>query len=153
MPAGRWPVNGAGLKQFPEHEANIRAFYGRWEEMLGGPIQEAVDILHHLKYKTDYRLYALTNWSAETFPVALKRYDFLHCLKASWYRAMKKTRKPFLPIYQTLLSRFHIDPATAVYTDDNVRNLHPPKELGLHTIHFQSPQQFKKDLQELGVSV
>jgi 2-haloacid dehalogenase len=153
--AGRSLADGTELlvKQFPEHEANIRAFYDRWEEMLGGPIQETVDILHHLKYKTDYRLYALTNWSAETFPVALKRYDFLHWFEGIVVSGDEKTRKPFLPIYQTLLSRFNIDPATAVYTDDNVRNLHPAKELGLHTIHFQSPQQFKKDLQELGVEL
>lgn len=153
--AGRSLADGTELlvKQFPEHEANIRAFYDRWEEMLGGPIQETVDILHHLKYKTDYRLYALTNWSAETFPVALKRYDFLHWFEGIVVSGDEKTRKPFLPIYKTLLSRFNINPATAVYTDDNVRNLYPAKELGLHTIHFQSPQQFKKDLQELGVEM
>ncbi|AXY76634.1 HAD family phosphatase [Paraflavitalea soli] len=153
--AGRSLAEGTALlvKQFPEHEANIRAFYGRWEEMLGGPIQETVDILHHLKYKTDYRLYALTNWSAETFPIALKRYDFLHWFEGIVVSGDEKTRKPFLPIYQTLLSRFNIDPATAVYTDDNVRNLHPAQELGLHTIHFQSPEQFKKDLLALGVDL
>lgn len=153
--AGRSLADGTALlvKQFPEHEANIRAFYDRWEEMLGGPIQETVDILHHLKYKTDYRLYALTNWSAETFPIALKRYEFLHWFEGIVVSGDEKTRKPYLPIYETLLSRFNIDPTTAVYIDDNLRNLHPAKELGLQTIHFQSPQQFKKDLQELGVGL
>jgi 2-haloacid dehalogenase len=153
--AGRSLADGTALlvKQFPEHEANIRAFYDRWEEMLGGPIQETVDILHHLKYKTDYRLYALTNWSAETFPIALKRYEFLHWFEGIVVSGDEKTRKPYLPIYETLLSRFNINPATAVYIDDNLRNLHPAKELGLHTIHFKSPEQFKKDLQELGVAL
>src|SRR5687767_15176476 len=53
------------VKQYPEHEENIRAYYGRWEEMLGGAIQETVDVLRHLKEQTDHKLYALTNWSAE----------------------------------------------------------------------------------------
>ena len=153
--AGRSLAEGTEVlvKQFPDHETNIRAYYGRWEEMLGGAIQGTVDILHHLKHNTDYRLYALTNWSAETFPIALKKYDFLHWFEGIVVSGDEKTRKPHLPIYQTLLSRFNIDPAKAVYTDDNMRNLHPAKELGLHTIHFQSPEQFKKELKELGVAI
>jgi 2-haloacid dehalogenase len=151
--AGRTIAEGTELlvKEFPHHEANIRAFYGRWEEMLGGPIQGTVDILHHLKHNTNYRLYALTNWSAETFPIALGRYEFLHWFEGIVVSGDEKTRKPYLHIYQTLISRFNIDPSTAVYIDDNVRNLHPAKELGLSTIHFQSPTQFKKDLHQLGV--
>src|ERR671912_836711 len=66
------------VTQFPDHETNIRAFYDRWEEMLGGPIQGTVDILRDLKGAASVRLYALTNWSAETFPIALQRYEFLH---------------------------------------------------------------------------
>ena len=66
------------VTRFPDHEENIGAYYGRWEEMLGGPIQGTVEILRHLKYNTNCKLYALTNWSHETFTVALNRYDFLH---------------------------------------------------------------------------
>lgn len=137
------------VQQFPEHETNIRLYYDRWEDMLGGPIQETVDVLRHLKQNTQHRLYALTNWSAETFPVALQRYDFLHWFHGRVVSGEEKTRKPFLEIYQTLIKRFDIEPSRAVYTDDNVRNLRPAKELGFRTIHFQSPQQFKDELDEL----
>src|SRR5215212_5971306 len=65
------------VAKHPEHENEIRAYYDRWEEMLGGPINETVEILRSLKEANKYKLYALTNWSAETFPVALQRYDFL----------------------------------------------------------------------------
>src|SRR5688572_12394858 len=64
--------------RFPDHEDNIRAYYGRWEEMLRGPLEGTVEILRELREKNDTKLYALTNWSAETFPVALSRFDFLH---------------------------------------------------------------------------
>lgn len=153
--AGRSLADGTELlvKQFPDHEANIRAFYGRWEEMLGGPIQGTVEILHHLKHNTNYRLYALTNWSNETFPIALQRYEFLQWFEGIVVSGDEKTRKPYLPIYQTLVSRFNIDPTKAVYIDDNARNLHPANELGMQTIHFRSPQQFKTDLQGLGVAL
>lgn len=139
------------VKQFPGHEQNIRAYYGRWEEMLGGPIQETVDVLRYLKEKTDIRLYALTNWSHETFAIALQRYEFLHWFDGRVVSGEEKTRKPFLDIYERLLQRYNIDATRAVYTDDNMRNLAPAKELGMHTIHFQTPGQFKKELEGLGV--
>jgi 2-haloacid dehalogenase len=153
--AGRTLAEGTELlvKEFPDHETNIRAFYGRWEEMLGGPLEGTVEILRHLKFNTSYRLYALTNWSAETFPIALDRYEFLHWFEGIVVSGDEKTRKPYLPIYQTLISRFNINPSTAIYIDDNIRNLHPAKELGLSTIHFQSPAQFKQELQSLGITV
>jgi 2-haloacid dehalogenase len=119
--------------------------------MLKGPIPETVEILRYLRYNTNYRLYALTNWSHETFPVALKRYDFLHWFDGRIVSGEEKTRKPFKEIYQYLIERFQINPATAIYIDDNARNLVPAAELGFHTIHFLSPQQFKQELQQLQV--
>ena len=68
------------VAKHPDWEMQIRAFYGRWEEMLGGPIFETVEILERLIAAPQYRVYALTNWSHETFPVAQERYDFL-----SWF--------------------------------------------------------------------
>ena len=45
--------------------------------MLGGPIPETVEILKKLKDSGRFKLYALTNWSNETFPIALMEYQFL----------------------------------------------------------------------------
>jgi 2-haloacid dehalogenase len=137
------------VKQFPEHEKNIRAYYDRWTEMLKGPIQETVDVFRELKDLNKYQILALTNWSAETFPIALDRYDFLHWFDGRVVSGEEKTRKPFIEIYQTLIDRFEVNPATALYTDDNARNLVPAKELGMYTIHFQDPTQFRRALVDL----
>jgi len=139
------------ITQFPEHEANIRVFYDRWEEMLGGPIEGTVDVLKDLRNSGSIRLYALTNWSAETFPVALERYDFLHWFDGRLVSGEEKTRKPFADIYEKLINRFDINPDESIYIDDNVRNLQPAKDLGMHTIHFQSPDQLRIELIKLNV--
>ena len=139
------------VTKFPEHESNIRAYYDRWEEMLGGPIEGTVEILRELKERNNIRLYALTNWSAETFPIALGRYEFLHWFNGRLVSGEEKTRKPFVDIYHLLLSRFSIDPNTAVYIDDNARNLAPAGELGMATIQFKSPEQLRKSLEQLGL--
>lgn len=151
--AGRSLQEGTNLliKKFPEHEANIRAFYDRWEEMLGGPIPGTVDVFREIKQQPALKTFALTNWSAETFPIALDKYDFLHWFDGRLVSGEEKTRKPFLDFYQTLISKFEIDPSQSVFVDDNARNLVPAKELGFETIHFKSPEQFRTELGSLGV--
>ena len=141
------------VKKFPGHEASIRAYYDRWKEMLGGPIHDTVEIFRQLKFETEPRikLYALTNWSAETFPVALELYDFLHWFDGRLVSGEEGIRKPSPDIYRLLMDRFGIRPEEAIYVDDNLRNVLPARELGFHGIHFQSPEQFRKELVELGV--
>ena len=79
------------ITRFPDQEANIRAYRERWDEMLKGPIEGTVNILEELK-STGLRLLALTNWSAETFPIAEKRFAFLE-----WFdRILYPVRKNWL---------------------------------------------------------
>lgn len=139
------------VKKYPEHESSIRAYYGRWKEMLGGPIHDTVEIFRQLKFDTGIRLYALTNWSAETFPVALELYEFLHWFDGRLVSGEEGIRKPSPEIYRLLISRFAIRPEETIYVDDNLRNVIPARELGFHGIHFKSPELFKEELIGLGV--
>lgn len=139
------------IKKHPDWEKEIRAYYGRWEEMLGGPIQETVDIFKDLKQKPDLKTYALTNWSAETFPIALERYDFLHWFDGRVVSGEEKTRKPFHEFYQRLLNRYQVNPAEALFIDDNLRNVKAAEELGIRGVHFHSPAQLKKKLVQLSI--
>jgi 2-haloacid dehalogenase len=151
--AGR-PLDVATEMLVSEHPANekmIRAYYTRWEEMLNGPIDGTVEILKELKEKEQYQLLALTNWSAETFPIALGKYDFLHWFHGRVVSGEEKTRKPFVDIYKILLNRYKINPQEAVFVDDNMRNLIPAAELGIKTIHFTSSIGFRKELVALGI--
>jgi 2-haloacid dehalogenase len=139
------------VKRFPAHEASIRAYYGRWKEMLGGPIHETVEIFRELKFHTNIKLYALTNWSAETFPVALELYDFLHWFDGRLVSGEEKMRKPFPEIYKLLIKRFDIDPRHSIYVDDNIRNVVPARDLGFTGIHFRTPELFREELEALKV--
>ena len=151
--AGRSLQEGteALVKKYPEHEAAIRAYYGRWKEMLGGPIHETVEIFRELKSRGRLKLYALTNWSAETFPVALELYEFLHWFDGRLVSGEEKVRKPFPEIYRLLIERFGIDPKKGIYVDDNIRNVLPARELGFTGIHFRTPALFREELKGLGV--
>jgi 2-haloacid dehalogenase len=131
---------------FPEWEKEIRDYYGRWEEMLGGPIHETVDIFRKLKQNPELRFYALTNWSAETFPIALERFDFLHWFDGRVVSGQEKMRKPFPEFYQLLLDRYKVKAEEALLVDDNLRNVKAGEMLGINCIHFQNPQDLKLQL-------
>src|SRR3954454_3398661 len=37
------------VQKFPGYEEPIRAYYGRWEEMLGGAFEDTVEVLKELR--------------------------------------------------------------------------------------------------------
>jgi len=149
--AGRSIKNGteALVGQYPEHEANIRAFYGRWDEMLVGPVPGMLELFKKLKESGKYNLYALSNWSAETWPIALREYDFLNWFDGLAISGLEGIRKPDPEFYRLLLDRYRIDPAKAVFIDDNYRNILAARELGITSIHFTSADELAKELESL----
>ncbi|MDE3212417.1 MAG: HAD family phosphatase [Bacteroidota bacterium] len=136
------------LALHPEYATEIKAYYGRWEEMLGGAIEPTVEILRALKESGKYRIYALTNWSAETFPVALNRYDFLKWFEGIVVSGEEKTRKPFKEIYEVLIDRHQINPSEAIFIDDSLRNVHGAENSGITGVHFQSAEGLENWLRE-----
>ena len=141
------------VKLFPEYEEWIRIYYSRWEEMLGNQIDGTVAILKQLIDNPNYKVVALTNWSAETFPVALERFDFLHWFEGIVVSGTEKMRKPFNEIYELTLNRFNIEASQSLFIDDNARNIEAAKKMGINTIRFNNPTQLKSELKSLNIDV
>ena len=119
------------VKKFPDWEQPIRDYYGRWTEMLKGPIHETVEIFRQLKESGRYKIYALTNWQAGLFDIALVRYNFLHWFDGRVVSGEEKTRKPFPEFYQRLLDRYNVNPSEALFVDDSLRNVKAAEEMGI----------------------
>lgn len=151
--AGRSLQEGTAMlvSQFPQHEENIRAYYGRWEEMLGGPIADTVALFEQLKESGRYKIYALTNWSAETFTIAQQRFGFLSWFDGIVVSGTEKMRKPDTAFYQLLLDRYEVDPQQALFIDDNYRNILAAQQLGIQTVHFTGAAELKARLQTDGL--
>jgi len=148
---GRTFAEGIATLQasFPDYVDHINAFHSQWEQMLKGEIAETVSILKELKKK--YKIYGLTNWSAETFPIALKRFDFLSLLDGIVVSGEEKMIKPDKKFFELLLDRYHLKAANCVFIDDNEHNIAAAKELGFHAIHFTSADSLKKELTSLNL--
>ena len=133
-------------KQYPEHEQNIQAYYSRWTEMLRGPIDGTVEILHKLRQSSRYKLYALTNWSTETFPIARERYQFLRWFDGIVVSGEEKMRKPDPAFFKLLFDKYGVDVTEALFIDDNVRNVEAARKLGIDSIAFTTPHELMKEL-------
>ena len=133
---------------FPEFEKEIRMYYDRWDEMLGDQIQGTVDILEKFSKSPQYKVVALTNWSHETFPKALKKFEFLQWFEGILVSGIEKMRKPFPEIYELTLNRFDLVAEESLFIDDNKRNVEAARALGIHSIQFQSPEQLAHELNQ-----
>jgi 2-haloacid dehalogenase len=139
------------VQKYPEHEANIRAFYGRWDEMLGDAFHDTLELFRKLKASGQYKIYALTNWSAETFGIAKDRFEFLKWFDGIVVSGDEKNRKPHADFYHILLNRYNVNPTESLFIDDNYRNILAARELGIRGIHFTSAIDLAKQLPEYGV--
>jgi 2-haloacid dehalogenase len=139
------------VEKFPDWEKEIRDYYGRWTDMLNGPVHGTVAIFRELIDSGNYKHYALTNWQADLFNIALVRYNFLHWFDGRVVSGVEKVRKPFPEFYQRLLDRYSVDPANAVFIDDNLRNVKAAEAMGITSLHFSSPEQLRADLQQLSL--
>ena len=140
------------VAKHPAWEAEIRAYYKRWPEMLGGALPGSVAIFKRLKEQHRYKFYALTNWSAETFPIALDRYDFLHWFDGILVSGAEKVRKPFPAYYALALERFGLKPSETIFIDDNLRNVEGARAAGIKSIHFQSAEQLEAELRKENIA-
>ncbi|WP_434026079.1 HAD family hydrolase [[Pseudomonas] boreopolis] len=150
--AGRpWREAVAELSaRHPAHAALIAAYHARWPEMLAGEIPGSVAILHELRER-GLRLYALTNWSHETFPVARERFPFLRWFEGILVSGEERLIKPDPAIFRLLLSRYGIAPQRAVFIDDAPHNVAGAAAEGLHAVRFRDAAQLRRDLAALGL--
>lgn len=139
------------VAKFPEWETEIRAYYDNWTTMLRSDIPENVAVLRQLKH-SDYGLFGLTNWSAETFPYALANYDFFEIFNGKIVvSGEEKLIKPDPKIWQILLEKYSIQSKESIFIDDNPKNIETAKNLGFITVHITEETNLAEELRELGV--
>jgi 2-haloacid dehalogenase len=135
---------------FPAHAHLIEAYFARWPEMLGGAIGENVAILTDLK-ALKIPVYALTNWSHETFPFAKNRFSFLQLFDGVVMSGEERLVKPDPEFYNILFTRYDINPQRCVFIDDAPRNIETAKDMGMATVHYTGETDVRRALIAAGI--
>jgi 2-haloacid dehalogenase len=135
---------------YPEHRSLIEAYHVRWPEMLGDAIEGTVEVLKDVR-ATGLPVYALSNWSARTYPVTRGRYPFLEWFDGVVISGDVGVAKPDPRIYRALIERFGIAPEQSVFIDDVAANVQAAGAMGFRTIRFEDPDRLRRSLVELAV--
>jgi len=134
----------------PDKRELIEAYWRRWPETLGDAIAPTVEVLDELRL-TGVRLFALTNWSAETFAVARGRYPFLDWFEGIVVSGEERLIKPDERIFRLLLDRYGLTARETVFIDDHDPNIQAAARLGLRALRFTDGPTLRADLVRLGL--
>jgi len=124
------------LAHHPAHEEAIRAFKDRWLEMIGDPIHSNVMLLEEL-HSAGVPIYALSNFSAETWPLARPLFPFLEKFDGILISGEVGLGKPDPAFFRLLARRHDFRLEGALFVDDNPRNVQAALDLGMIAIHYQ----------------
>jgi 2-haloacid dehalogenase len=133
------------VERHPEHAAAIAAYHERWPEMVAGDLPGTVEVLAELR-AAGVPLYALTNWSAETFAITRGRFEFLEWFDGLLVSGEERVTKPDPAIFQLLLDRFGLDPTATVFVDDSEANVAAARRLGFDAIRFTGHEELRREL-------
>jgi 2-haloacid dehalogenase len=133
------------VASFPEHEKAIRAFDERWGEMVPGLVPGTLALMERLE-ECGAPHYAITNFSAEKFTEARRRFPFIDRFRGVVVSAHERLLKPDRAIFELLLSRYGLAASACLFVDDVAANVAGAQAVGMATHHFKSAAELEKTL-------
>ena len=132
----------------PQWSREIQMYFDRWMDMMGEEIPHMRELIQDLK-RRDYRIFGLTNWSAETFCQVRHTYGIFDPLAGMTVSGEEHVTKPDQAIYRRLLDRFSLTPGECLFIDDNAANVAGAIQAGMEAVRFTDPATLKEYLDTL----
>lgn len=136
--------------RFPDYGELIAAYHLRWEEMVPAAIDETIEIVRDVK-TAGARLYALTNFSTEKFPLVRSRFDVFELFDGIVVSGDIGLIKPDPAIYRYLVDRYALEASACIFIDDVRANVEAAQSVGMRGVHFSSPAQLRHALNAEGL--
>lgn len=138
------------VRRHPAWRSMIEAYFERWDAMIGGAHEETVEVLADLGER-GVEVHALTNWSAETFPLARRRFGFLDWFATVLVSGEEKLVKPDLRIFYLMGRRIGRRPQDCISIDDSLPNVVAAAKVGFDAIHYRDGPALRQALVERGL--
>lgn len=133
--------------QYPEWSEAIAIYHTRWIEMMGGEIEGMSSLVQRLK-AAGYRVFGLTNWSSETFPLVRDKYPIFSLMEGMVVSGEEHLLKPSAAIYNCLLERYGLQAEESLFVDDNLANVEGARAVGMQGVQFISAEELERTLKE-----
>ncbi len=139
--------------EHPEWAEAIAIYHTRWVEMMGGEVAGTADVLRSAK-AAGYKIYGLTNWSAETFPMIRDTYPVFQEFDGIVVSGEEHLLKPDAAIYRCLLERYALRAEESLFIDDNRDNVAAARAIGMEAVLFDNAEQLAQVLeQQFGIKI
>lgn len=138
------------IAMHPAWESEIRAFRENWNAMVPHAYDDSVEILRAL-LAARHDVTMLTNFAADTFAEACRRFDFLTETRGITVSGLIGLIKPDREIYDYHVNTFGLDPAATLFIDDSAANVEGAKAAGWQAVHFTGAARLRADLASLGI--
>jgi putative hydrolase of the HAD superfamily len=100
-----------------------------------------------------YFIAAINNEPLELNRYRIENFDLRRNFQVFFSSCYVHSRKPEEQIFRLALAVTQRAPEKCVFIDDRPLNLESPRRLGINTVHYENPQQLRKDLANFGVEV
>lgn len=139
------------IAQYPQYEAQIRAWRTRWLDMFEGYVPGMPPLMAQLE-EARVPLYGLSNLPAEIAEETFDAFPMIKLLRDVVVSGEEKTIKPERRIYEIALARMgNPDPGDVLFTDDRETNCDAAERLGIKVHHFQGAAGFEARLRAEGL--
>ncbi len=135
---------------YPQYTDLIYAYRERWRETIPGQIDEVVALLYALENKA-VPLFALTNYSAETFPELEEDFPWIKVFQKIIVSGQVGLVKPEAPIFHFAKDKFGLKDGEALFIDDKIDNIKAGEAVGFVGHHFTDAKKLEKDLKARGL--
>jgi 2-haloacid dehalogenase len=135
----------------PGRTGPLAAYLAGFPDAIRAPIAGTWEVLDRLQGR-GYPLYAITNFAAETWPLALG----VHPRLGTVFRDIvvsghERLLKPQPQIYERLLTRNGLAAGDCLFIDDNPKNVEGARAVGMQAHHFTSPADLEAELSRRGL--
>ena len=150
-PAGGAVYVAALEAAHPGQTAPLADYPARFADTIREPIAGTWALIDRLS-ATGHRLFAITNFAAYTWPVALELHPRLGtCFEHTVVSGHAQVLKPDPAIYRLLLERNALDPGDCLFIDDSPANVAGARAVGMAAHHFTTSRGLAEALAQRGL--
>ncbi|GFE49606.1 hydrolase [Roseobacter cerasinus] len=134
-----------------EDGKRLAQYVARYAQTVPNKISRTWDILYALK-DAGVRVFAITNWSAETWPEGCRAHpELAEVFETTIVSGKVGMVKPSVAIYRHFCAEAGVEAADCIFTDDGMHNCLGAKAAGMDAIHFTGPGALETGLKARGL--
>lgn len=136
--------------EHPEWPGILRTYREHFAHSITGHVPGTLALVREL-LEGGTPLYLLSNFDVEPFAYARRLVPELARFQGLVVSGQERLVKPDHRLYQVILERYRLEPATTLFIDDSPQNVEAARAVGMQALQFTGAGRLRAELTELGL--